>query len=290
MGESLLDTKIIQKICDSVEGLEILSELKKGGQKIVYKASLTGTKEIVFKVIKPASEMEKNRALREIQITADLCSEFFPKMFHFGESSNESGNYIYMLEEKIPGSYLRDFIETHENKIPNLEETKRTIGSVLNALAITESLNLVHRDIKPENIMISKNRIVLIDFGIARHLNLSSLTDTSAFFGPMTPGYAPPEQIKNEKRKISIRTDFFSMGVVFYELLAGVNPFFLNAKHPQQALQNVLRVTPPLITSYGYHPSINSFLQQCLEKQTHRRFPNTKTAIECFNEIVWEVQ
>src|SRR5690606_38467780 len=102
--------------------------------------------------------------------------------------------------------------------------------------------------IKPENIIINNTvGTVLLDFGIARHLDLNSLTHDVALFGPLTPGYAAPEQINNEKRSISARTDLFAWGILMYEMLTGVNPFTQGCATPSEALMKTLKLEPDLL-------------------------------------------
>lgn len=127
------------------------------------------------------------------------------------------------MEEFLDGESLRQRLAAGPTSLSFVRE----VGDVLLiALGQVEAARLVHRDIKPENIMLTHDgRIVLIDFGIARHLDAISLTSSFAMFGPMTIGYCAPEQINNQKRAISIRTDLFALGIVLYEMVTGRNPF-----------------------------------------------------------------
>jgi len=89
---------------------------------------------------------------------------------------------------------------------------------VMEALERAERSQIVHRDVKPENIMQdSAGGFWLLDFGIARHLDLSSLTASGLPYRKMTLGYAPPEQCRNFKREIDSRADLFALGVTMHE-------------------------------------------------------------------------
>ena len=104
---------------------------------------------------------------------------------------------------------------------------KRTIvGIGLNVATAVERLwakRIVHRDIKPANIVkAATDRFVLVDVGLARHLDRSALTAPGA--APCTPGYASPEQALG-RRNLTINSDVFSLGVTLYEIGTGIHPF-----------------------------------------------------------------
>jgi serine/threonine-protein kinase len=216
-----MDENLINEIREILPHLKITGEIKRGGQKVVFSAYFKNNKRAVFKIINPSDVEDENRAIQEIQICSNFNSIFFANLYDYGRYNYKNDSVIYVVEEFITGSNLRDLLA---NALPNIlpiQEIRRIINSLLMALEIIEKSKLVHRDIKPENVIVNDDRVVLIDFGIARQIDQKSITNSYAIFGPMTPGYAPPEQIRNEKRKISIRTDLFSLGILFYELLTG---------------------------------------------------------------------
>jgi serine/threonine-protein kinase len=141
---------------------------------------------------------------------------------------------------------------------------------ILMALSQVADAKLVHRDLKPENVMVSPSgRGVFLDFGIARHLTLPSLTQDTAVLGPLTPGYGAPEQIQNQKRAISPRTDLFAWAVVVYEMVSGRNPFTHGCRDPQEALVKTLNYEVPDLT--GCDPRLSDAVRVCIRKAAHRR-------------------
>jgi serine/threonine protein kinase len=281
-----MDQKLIDAIRKSLPNLKITGEIKRGGQKVVLSAHFNNIK-AVFKIINPSDEEDENRALQEIEICSNFESVLFAKLYDYGRYNFGNDSVIYVVEEFINGDNLRDkLIKSNSNVLPQ-KEINRIISSLLDALEIVEENNLVHRDIKPENIIINDSRVVLIDFGIARKIDQKSITNSYAVFGPMTPGYAPPEQIRNEKRKISIRTDFFSLGVVFYEMLIGYNPFYVNSRSANDAINKTINISPKKLTDFGYNSSFDDFIFKCLEKNSHRRPSNVKQAKALFDKIKW---
>jgi serine/threonine-protein kinase len=279
---------LVDRLLQSLPELSVEARLSEGGQKVVYSAHHSQWGNVVLKIIIPGSTAEKERALREIAFAAELESPLFTKPYRFGEFVLDEQTVVYVVEERLPGEPLRQMINKKGRSGLGCHETKRVISSLLAALGLLEPKRLVHRDIKPENIIVSSSRVTLIDFGIARKLDIQSITETYAVFGPMTPGYAPPEQIRNEKRKISWRTDLFAVGVVMYETLVGINPFIENAQSPQEVIRNVLEKEPVSLSARGFHPSVDLFITQCFAKHCHRRPSSIKDAVTLFEEICWE--
>lgn len=282
-----MDENVINTLRESLPDLKITGEIKRGGQKVVYSARYGEKNKVVFKVISPSNDEEENRALREIEISSFFDSPLFAKLFDYGRNTIEDISVIYLIEEFIEGKNLRDLVGNVKPNLLPFCEIRRIISLILDALEIIEDHNLVHRDIKPENILVNEKRVVIIDFGIARRIDQKSITDSYAIFGPMTPGYAPPEQIRNEKRKISIRTDLFSLGTVFYELLTNQNPFCENVQTFNEAINNTLNYDPPKLISFGYNSTFDDFIFKCLEKNCHRRPSDIKNAKVLFNKINW---
>ena len=162
---------------------------------------------------------------------------------------------------------------------------------ILEALLVTavelEKNRIVHRDIKPENIIIKKTGgICLLDFGIARHLSMPSLTLTKAHFGPCTPGYAAPEQFRNLKKEIDIRADLFSIGVTIYESISGKNPFIAAGGHPLDALKRTETITPMQFEIPGdTQKQFIGFLSILMDKFPSRRPNSAETALKWFHAL-----
>ena len=253
--------------------------LAEGGQKYVYLAENDSKELVALKLVKQF--LPRDRALREISAATGFSSAFFPKILSWGEVKIGAEQMLYVIEEYIQGSTLRNRLIAK-----TIDQTMAIhVGmSLLQALCEIEGKGLVHRDIKPENIIIGdRDRVVLLDFGIARHTALSSLTLDVAAFGPMTPGYAAPEQINNMKRAISPRTDLFAWGILMFEMLTGVNPFLSGCSTPGEALQRTLKYeVPPLSTC---HLLIAHAVQWCLEKAPHRRPASASVLLERLKEV-----
>jgi serine/threonine-protein kinase len=199
---------------------KILKKLGSGGMASVYLAKdLVTKKDVAVKILHPQYAEDKEvleRFYREIQVCKDLDHPNIVKVLDHGKEDD----YVFMVMEYVSGKDLKKIIE-EKGPIP-VDWAVEIIKQVAYALSYANSKNIVHRDIKPQNIMITNDgKVKLMDFGIARIGGLSTLTQTGVFMG--TPQYASPEQL--EGKKVDIRSDIFSLGIVFYEMLTGLLPY-----------------------------------------------------------------
>lgn len=157
----------------------------------------------------------KKRFFREAEAAGKLSHPNIVTIYDVGEDYD----IAYMAMELLEGTDLAKY--SQKDHLLPLPEVIRIVSAVAGALDYAHENGVVHRDIKPANIMVLKNgEIRVADFGIARVMT-SSKTQTGVILG--TPSYMSPEQISGQK--VDGRSDLFSLGVVFYELLTGEKPF-----------------------------------------------------------------
>jgi serine/threonine protein kinase len=220
------------------------ASIGKGGQKEVFKATRRSGGTVVVKLFHPGSD--PGRALREIQAVKSLASDRVPEIYDYGTARSPVGDVIWVSEEYLEGESLRARLQRGPL---DAADVMRIGSDILRVLVLAEGAHIVHRDIKPENILLcSANSVAyLLDFGIARHLDLPSMTASSAAAGPNSPGYSPPEQFRNIKRDIDSRADAFALGVTMYEALTGTNPYLAETSDRTEVERRVLaRPLPPL--------------------------------------------
>ncbi|SEM66001.1 serine/threonine protein kinase [Syntrophus gentianae] len=223
-GSKKDDTVILQdtEIKPTIGRYEISRELGRGAMGTVYLGKDPKiNREVAIKTLR-YEEIEDERLLEtkkrfflEAEAAGKLSHPNIVTIYDVGEDSD----LAYMAMELLDGTDLMKYCG-RDSLLP-IPEVVRIVSLVANALDYAHKNGVVHRDIKPSNIMILKNgEIRVADFGIARVMS-SSKTQTGAVLG--TPSYMSPEQISGQK--IDGRSDLFSLGVVFYEMLTGEKPF-----------------------------------------------------------------
>ena len=202
---------------------EILGELGQGAMGVVYKGKDPKINRLVaIKTIRFSDEFEerqiqevKGRFFREAELAGKLSHPAIISIYDVGEDYE----LTYMAMELLEGKDLENFCQK-ETLLP-LRKVLDIIAETAEALDYAHSQGVIHRDIKPGNIMLLKNEHVKVtDFGIAKAVS-SSQTKTGIILG--TPNYMSPEQINGAQ--IDGRSDIFSLGVLFFQLLTGRLPF-----------------------------------------------------------------
>jgi len=234
-------------IASQFSELTDLQPLAKGGQKLVFAAKHADEGDIVLKLLLKASGEE--RLERELLAGQLVECDRVPRVFETGSLATPLGECIWLREQRIQGMTLRARLNAGPLDFISL---LRLGSELLATLVQAESKRIVHRDIKPENIMIDQSgNFWLLDFGLARHLDLESLTGTRLQFGVGTLGYSAPEQMRNQKREIDGRADLFAVGVVLYEAAMGGNPFLAGARDQSEVLRRVEQQPLPRLQLHG---------------------------------------
>ena len=199
---------------------KIIKPIAKGGQKSVSLAELENRTKVVVKVAPIASTSGLQRMVRECSLLRQLDNSYFPKNYDAGLDIGSMT--LTTVEEYIEG----DTLQARAKDFSSRDSIKELLLDLVDGLEVVWKMNIVHRDLKPANIIIRPNGSpCIIDFGIARFVDLDSLTDTLSPIGPNTPLYASPEQMNNSKHLIDMRTDFFALGIIALELYLGIHPF-----------------------------------------------------------------
>ncbi len=199
----------------------------KGAMGIVYKGWYAREPEhkVAVKMVYERSAQNKDiRKRARYEASLSISHPNIIKMLGYCQSSPDSGS-IYIISEFVRGVTINQYAATLPYDV-RIQVIPQMMCSVLDALICLHMMNppVWHRDIKPSNIMVDNNSIVkLMDLGIATTDGMSLGTIDGRGFG--TYAYAPPEQVVGKRSQVNGISDIYSLGVTFYELLTGVNPF-----------------------------------------------------------------
>lgn len=194
--------------------------LNSGAQKVVYRLDHPVHGTTALKIGRYSTRRTLERIQREVAVLRDLSSVYFPRQFEF---RLVDGQRFVILEELVQGTPLNQKLRA----FPQVTQATTLVEHIVAGLSLLWAKRVVHRDIKPANLVVGAGGVPrIIDLGIARLLDLESLTYTNAPLGPCTPAYAAPECLVNLKTRIDHRADQFSLGIVYAQLLlGGAHPF-----------------------------------------------------------------
>jgi len=200
----------------------ILEKLGSGGMGEVWLAEDTRLERKVALKFLPhfaaQDETEKARFIQEAKAAAKLSHANIAQVYEIGE---ENGR-LYIVMEYVPGGSLRDVLDEAKGKSLPLEKVLTWVQQTAEGLAEAHSHGIIHRDIKPDNLMLTeKGQVKITDFGLARLETATRLTASGTTLG--TVNYMSPEVVTG--KEVDHRSDLFSLGATFFELLTGQQVF-----------------------------------------------------------------
>lgn len=212
---------------------KIIKVIATGGMATIYKAEqISLSRLVIIKKLHPHLASDKEfvkRFEREANILGKLTHKNIVEIIDF---YNIKGDY-YIVLEYVEGKSLNKLIG-EIGALP-LELANYIVFEIALGLSTAHKQKILHRDIKPGNIMISKDGTVKIsDFGLALSLEGTEITEPGATIG--TPAYLPPELLKGERA--SQKSDIYSLGILFYEIITGKNPF--EGENRFETINNIL--------------------------------------------------
>ena len=251
---------------------ELDTEIGRGGMGIVYRARDRRLKRMVaIKVLPPElafrSEI-KTRFLREAETAAQLNHPNIVPIY----TVDESAGLVFFEMAYVSGDNLAKRL--HDRGVLPVDEVRRILRDVADALAYAHERGVVHRDIKPDNILLDaeSGRPMVTDFGIARAVSDDSrLTATGMAIG--TPAYMSPEQAAGE-RVIDGRSDIYALGIVAYQMLSGEPPFSAGST-PAMLVKHISETPVPIAQRRSdVPPDLAQAVMLMLEKDPANRFPS----------------
>ncbi len=257
---------------------QIHQKIGQGGMGAVYKATQVATgKTVAIKVISKALSDNPDtisRFKREVRLQSMLEHPNIINVIDFVETTT---NDYYFVMNYVEGQSLKQLI-LGNGKLP-LNFFYQLALQILNAIDYAHSNNIIHRDLKSDNIIISRlnNEYVvkILDFGIAKVIHESDtlsteLTRTGMVLG--TPSYMAPEQAKGELSKVGPRSDIYSLGVIFYQMLSGDLPFHSDTPWGLLHMHIYEHPVPLRKRNMKTPKALEHIIMKCLEKEPEHRF------------------
>lgn len=261
------NVEFVRQLFRKSDRYEVMDLIGQGGMGQVYRAIDRELDEVVaLKLLKPKLSSDPvviARFKQEIKLTRRIKHKNVARIFDLGEV----GGFKYISMEYIDGKTLKDVLLSR-GPLP-LDLGVHIFRQVLEGVGAAHDEGIVHRDIKPQNIMVSRDlQAYVLDFGIARSLESEDLFAVGVLVG--SPAYMSTEQVL--RKEVDHRSDVYSLGVLFFEMLTGQTPF--QARSVVAAANKHVTEKPP--DPRTLRPDLpewtSRFILRCLEKDPAARF------------------
>jgi len=251
---------------------DLVGLLGRGGMAVVYRAE-RAEEEFALKrprvaVLEDPQFLE--RFLREAEIGRTLHHPNVIRIFEKGKV----GDVPYFTMEIVQGETVHDRLK-RDGPIPAAQAVE-VIAQIGEALDYAHNKGVIHRDLKPSNIMVLRDGTAkVMDYGIAKAQRLEGLTVTGAFLG--TPEYVPPEVV--EGQKADARSDLYSLGVVFYEMVTGKRPFIGESPFQVLRMHTTDTPTPPTTLTSNLPHELEEMILRLMAKDPAERYADAEALV-----------
>ena len=271
---------------------EIRSKIGEGGMGEVYSAHDAELgRSVAIKLLPSEFTTDpdrKGRFRQEARVVSALNHPNIITIYEIGEDENGS----FLATEYVDGRTLREVIKQESMTLPRILQIAEQTA---NALVAAHAAGIVHRDIKPENIMVRRDSIVkVLDFGLAKpneQIIMSGDTTSNRTVPGTVMGsarYMSPEQARGQE--VDGRTDIWSLGVVLYEMLAGVVPF--DGETTADTLAAVIYKEPEPIWQAlpNAPPELQRIIRKALQKDREERYQSVKDFALDVKDLLYELE
>jgi serine/threonine protein kinase len=281
----------------TIRGYKITEFIDSGSFGSVYKSEKEGVLYAIkiFRedyVLKEYREKgENNRIKREIDI---MKSVSHPSLIKYVDDFKETISGVpsyFLIMEYAEGINLRRLLQkkelTEKDAIQIFFKILEGIEALHSVRGTDDDRGIIHRDLKPENIIINGERIKILDYGLSKIIDYTSITSTGEVMG--SPVYMSPEQVKDSKH-IDKRSDLYTLGLILYEMLTKKLPY--SASSIPELFQKILNEQP--IPPRRWKPLINNGIEniilKLLEKEPYKRFNSPSEIIDAIRNVNGTIQ
>lgn len=254
---------------------EFVCALTPSAQKAAFHVRKDG-RDLCLKIIAPTQALD--RVQREVLAMQTIQHPNVVRLLEYEYSARAGNSRHYLIEEFIAGEDMSAQLVL--GKSWPLSRLITFFSAICDGLEELNSHHIVHRDLKPSNIRIRSDGVpVIIDFGLARLLDMESLTETLAGAMIGTPRYFSPEQFRGTKRDIDHRTDLYALGVLIYEAAVGRHPSMADKPQTIDQLSEAVCNSESFINNAAFKAlpqRLNLLVRRLLEKERARRPSNAK--------------
>jgi len=267
----------VMKLLGELGDYELLEEVGRGGQGVVFRARQKSLHRIVaLKVIglgQWATKAHLKRFRLEAEAAASLDHPCIVPIYEVGERDGQ----CYFSMKFVEGGQLDELVKQAPVSIPQAVEL---IAKVARTVSYAHEHGILHRDIKPANILLdAKSEPHLTDFGLARLVESeSNVTRTLEVLG--TPSYMAPEQAVGNNAKVTSTTDVYGLGAVLYQLLTGHPPFAGGTTYETIKLLLETEPRPPRLWNPKVDRDLSTICLKCLDKDPQRRYSSALVLAE----------
>ena len=265
----------------TISHYRITRELGAGGMGVVYEAVDTKLdRTVALKFLPPESTRDPEAKARFIHEAKAASALDHPNVCTIHEIGETDDGQLFLAMARYKGETLKERIA--KGPLP-VEEAMDITRQVAEGLAKAHEREIVHRDIKPANIFLTSDGLVkILDFGLAKLSSMTKFTKTGSTMG--TAAYMSPEQARGEQ--VDRRSDLWSLGVIFYEMLSGSTPF--QAEFDQAIIYAILNHEPDELE--GQDENILGLMDRLLAKDLQERYPTAEDFLVDLTGIINDSQ
>ncbi|MCG3137134.1 MAG: Serine/threonine-protein kinase PknD [Phycisphaerae bacterium] len=264
-----------------IPGYEIIREVHRGGQGVIYEAVQLSTKRLTALKVLAKGQLLDPRRWQRFELEVELAASLrHPNIVPIYDRGMVKGYPFYSMA-LVRGRRLSDYLTQQRL---SLDETLQLFFWIIQAVSYAHRHGVMHRDLKPSNVLVDETgQPHLLDFGLARRIVEDSptlrLTETHEFAG--TLAYAAPEQVDASLGRVNTASDVYALGVMMYEALTGHMPYTTEGV----ILDVVRQITetqplPPRRRRPDLDPDLDFIIQKALHKDPQQRYPSAAELLE----------